>query len=86
MIKNKYIQQEEVLLSEDGILSVKHRDYINNAEKCSQCGFELLPGEEVVEIHTNGELIHKSCWCEYADENLDIFGSSFFYSDGSFSN
>lgn len=85
MIRTKYLQQEQELLSEDGILSVKQKDYINNAEKCCHCGFELLPGEEVMEIHTSGDIIHKSCWCEYADENLDIFGNSFVYSDGSFS-
>ncbi len=82
MIKNKYEEQEEMLLSEDGILSVKHRDYIDNAEKCCQCGFELLPGEQAMEIHISGDLIHKSCWCEYADENPDIFGKSFVFSDG----
>ncbi len=82
MIKNKFEQQEEMLLADDGILAVRHSAYIDNAEKCCQCGFELLPGEEVMEIHTSGDIIHKSCWCEYADENHKVFGNSFLYSDG----
>lgn len=77
MIKTKYEKQEEELLSDDGIFAVKKSTYFDCCDKCCQCGFELLPGEDAVEIYATGDVIHKGCWNEYADENADIFGKSF---------
>ena len=81
MIKNKLEITEDEILCDDGIFSVKERMSYDNAEKCSHCGFELLPGEEAMEIFVNGDIIHKSCWCEYADENPELFTKDFVFSD-----
>ncbi len=81
MKKSTYEQYENEILSEDGIFSAKKSTYLDNAEKCCHCGFELLPGEEAVEIFINGDVIHKSCWNEYADENACVFGKDFILRD-----
>ena len=79
--KNKYEEQEENIMCEDGIFSKKQTESFENLEKCCHCGFELLPGEEAIEIFDSGDIIHRSCWNEYADENCDSFGKIFVLSD-----
>lgn len=78
----KYKEHEEEFLSEDGIFFSKGRERFDNAEKCCHCGFELLPGEEVITLFGSGDIIHKNCWNEYADENTSYFGKCFVYSEG----
>lgn len=77
MLKNKLQITEDELLSDDGIFSIKQKERFDNAEKCCYCGYEMLDGEEAVEIYCNGDVIHKSCWTEYADENMEVFGKCF---------
>ncbi len=77
----KYEEQEEEFLSEDGIFFKKGREHFDNAEKCCHCGFELLPGEEAIVLFSTGDVLHKNCWNEYADENTSFFGKSFVYSE-----
>lgn len=72
----------EDFFSDDGIFAVKERTVYEYSERCCQCGYELLPGEEAMALN-NGDLIHESCWNDYAEENAAFFGNKFIYSDGS---
>lgn len=67
--------------SDDGIFSVKERTCYEYSEKCCHCGYELLCGEDALVLN-NGDVIHESCWTDYADENIDTFGRRIVYSDG----
>ena len=81
MSKNKLEITEEELLSDDGIFAVRHGTVYDNAEKCCQCGFAILSGESALQIYANGDVIHKECWQDYADENADAFGKDFVFRD-----
>ena len=81
--KNENKLDEYEILSEDGIFAVKHSTVFDNAEKCCQCGYAILPGEEALQIYVNGDVIHKECWQDYADENTKIFGKDFVCRDDS---
>ena len=58
------------------------RTAYDNTEKCCSCGYPVLTGETAMALH-NGDLIHESCWGDYADENADYFGKKFTYTYGS---
>ncbi len=58
------------------------RTAFDDTEKCCSCGYPILRGEDAMALN-NGDLIHRSCWCDYADENPDYFGKTFKYSYGS---
>ena len=81
MIKNKLEITEDEILSDDGIFAAKYNTIYDNAEKCCQCGFAIMPGEDAVQIYVNGDVIHKQCWQDYADENAGAFGKDFVCDD-----
>ena len=81
MIKNKLQITEEELLSEDGIFAARFDTVYDSLEKCCHCGYPILSGEEALELYSNGDIIHKDCWQEYADENIGAFGKNFVWSD-----
>lgn len=72
---------EEELLSDDGIFAARFNTVYDNLEKCCLCGYEIKPGEKAMEIHCNGDLIHKECWQEYAEDNIESFGKEFTFDD-----
>lgn len=82
LTKNKLEITEDELLSDDGIFAVKYNDIYDNAEKCSYCGCAIMPGETGLRLYANGDVIHKQCWQEYADEYTDSFGKEFVCDDG----
>ena len=77
VIKNKPEAMEEELLSEDGIFARKYSTVYDNAEKCCQCGYPIIPGEQALQIYCNGDVIHKECWLDYAEENTQALCKSF---------
>ncbi|MBR5528466.1 MAG: hypothetical protein IKV97_05620 [Clostridia bacterium] len=40
------------------------------SEKCMYCGYEILPGECKAQVNATGDVIHKKCWQDYADDNF----------------
>ena len=41
--------------------------------KCAYCGYEILPDDEAVRVKTTKDILHRQCWCEYAEDNcLDL--------------
>jgi len=81
LTKSKLDIREEELLSEDGIFAQKYNTTFDNAEKCCQCGYPILEGEEALQLYINGDVIHKECWQEYAEENASSFGKDFILSE-----
>ena len=37
---------------------------------CDHCGYAIYSTDEAFEIEGNGDIIHKDCWCEYAEEHM----------------
>ena len=37
---------------------------------CDHCGYAIYSTDEAFEIEGNGDIIHKDCWCEYAEEHI----------------
>ena len=81
MTKNKLEITEEEILSDDGIFAPKYTTMYDNAEKCCFCGCAMLPGEVAMQLFSNGDVLHRSCWQEYADEYAETFGKEFEYED-----
>ena len=44
---------------------------------CAQCGFEICPEDAVLRILSTGDLIHRDCWNDYAEDNADDFTEVF---------
>ena len=41
--------------------------------KCAYCAYEILPDDEAVRVITTKDILHRTCWCEYAEDNcLDL--------------
>ncbi len=81
MTKNKLEITEEELLSDDGIFAVKYSTIYDNVEKCCFCGCPIMPGEAAMQMYANGDVIHRQCWLEYAEEYAENFGKEFMYDD-----
>ncbi len=75
--ETRFEELERELLSDDGIFCVREKHFMENLDRCALCGFELLPGEDAFALYSSGDIIHKSCWCEYADDNSSFFGKAF---------
>ncbi len=41
--------------------------------RCAQCGYPLGADEDISLIIASGDLIHTSCWEEYAEDNKGEF-------------
>ncbi len=85
MTKNKLEITEEELLSDDGIFAAKYNTMYDNAEKCCYCGCAIMPGEKALQLYANGDVLHRQCWQEYADEYTESFGKEFVCDDGTMS-
>lgn len=54
---------------EEGVFAAISEEFV----KCAYCGYEILPGEEAVKVGMTNDIIHRQCWCEYAEDNcLDL--------------
>lgn len=72
-IRKKYCFDETEFF-EDELLGRAHAaGNSDSEEKCVQCGFPIICGEEALEIISNGDLLHRQCLEEYIEENLSEF-------------
>ncbi len=39
-------------------------------EKCMYCGFEIFDTDDVLKVIPTGDIIHKKCWIDYAEDNI----------------
>ncbi len=72
--KNSYIEKrlsQKELMEEFYNDCCAHDEYSGeDCERCMYCGYHILPGEEAVTVNYTGDLIHKKCWNDYADDNI----------------
>ena len=40
---------------------------------CAQCGYRLIKGDSVLRVNETGDVIHRDCWIDYFDENMEEF-------------
>ena len=38
---------------------------------CAQCGYRFVRGDETLTVKETGDVIHKSCWMDYSEDNRD---------------
>ncbi len=69
---------QDELLSE---LTCRFEDTHEHKEKCIYCSYLILPGETMARVGMTGDIIHKKCWNDYADEYFhelcEIVGEDF---------
>ena len=41
--------------------------------RCAKCGYGFAPGDAIARIRMSGDVIHLSCWDEFAADNADEF-------------
>ncbi len=64
--KSKSIDDiQDELLSE---MTCRFEDTHEDCEKCMYCSFPIFPNETMVRVGVTGDIIHKKCWNDYADE------------------
>ncbi len=42
---------------------------------CAQCGYRFARSDDVLEVHETGDLVHKECFIDYADDNVNTLAS-----------
>lgn len=38
---------------------------------CAQCGYRFISGDEAMKILQTGDIVHRDCWIDYADDYSD---------------
>ena len=38
---------------------------------CAQCGYRFTKADEAVKVKSTGDVIHRGCFIDYADDNID---------------
>lgn len=38
---------------------------------CAQCGYRFVRSDEILRVNQTGDLIHKDCWTDYCDDNVE---------------
>ena len=63
---------EREILDEEGIFSTPDifEDPECKCDKCMYCGYDIERGEEKVMVDANGDILHRRCWQEYAEDNF----------------
>lgn len=45
-------------------------DFTGHFTVCAQCGYRFIKGDDALRIRQTGDIIHESCWMDYADDNV----------------
>ena len=43
---------------------------------CTQCGYRFAVGDDVIKVNATGDIIHRDCFIDYADDNADLLTKS----------
>ena len=43
---------------------------------CAQCGYRFAVGDDVIKVNATGDIIHRDCFIDYADDNADLLTKS----------
>ena len=38
---------------------------------CAQCGYRFVRGDEILRLNHSRDLIHRDCFIDYCDDNID---------------
>lgn len=49
------------------------RSFSGHATVCAQCGYRFIRGEEALWIKETGDVVHKDCFYDYAEDNIEQF-------------
>ena len=52
-------------------------DVIGTTTVCAQCGYRFVKGDGVLRINQTGDCVHKDCFPDYIDENMEEFCEEF---------
>ena len=63
--------EREILREEEFIDGLYCFDDSRDREKCMYCGYDILEGEEAVKVYSTGDIIHRKCWIDYAEDNIE---------------
>ncbi len=72
-------QQEEMELDDAGCDVGGLSDYDDEycgCTVCAQCSYRFVKGDDVLKIRITGDIIHKDCFIDYADDNMDMLSYS----------
>lgn len=42
---------------------------------CAQCGYRFTVGDEVLRVKATGDIVHRDCFIDYADDNIELLTS-----------
>ena len=51
----------------------EYNDYRRHTTLCAQCGYAFAKGDEAYYVKATGDLIHRDCFMDYTDDNIDEF-------------
>ncbi len=46
-------------------------DGVSGRTICAQCGYRFIRGDIILRVHQTGDMIHKDCFMDYADDNVE---------------
>lgn len=61
MPREEFYREREDLLEED----------VESGDRCVYCGYPILRGEDKLRVEATGDIIHRKCWNDYAEDNVD---------------
>lgn len=51
-------------------------DNYSGCTVCAQCGYRFAKYDDAIRVNCTGDVIHKDCWMEYSDDNIDQLSSA----------
>ena len=51
--------------------STNYLDFGGRSTVCAQCGYGFVKGDEALRIKETGDIIHRECYMDYTDDNID---------------
>ena len=53
------------------IYSGKYGIFSGHMTICAQCGYKFVDGDEALTVKGTSDVIHKGCWMDYSEDNVD---------------
>ena len=62
---------EKEILDEEGVYTTPDifEDAHRENEKCMYCGYDIVLDNDGLRVLVTGDVIHKDCWRDYAEDN-----------------
>lgn len=56
--------------------SAQYTDEYCGCSVCAQCGYRFAAGDDVIKVNATGDVIHRDCFIDYADDNAQLLTKS----------